>query len=117
MMKRILIHSFLTLTLAVALGLLNQWYTVIIAAAISSYVVRLKGVWVFLAPFTVIGLDWAIEAYLIGAANDFTLATKIAALLPLGGSSTALILFTAALGGLFAGAGSLVGRSLKAFSR
>ncbi|MGA0155662.1 MAG: hypothetical protein ACO3IX_07260 [Flavobacteriaceae bacterium] len=117
MMKRILIHSFLTLTLAVALGLLNQWYTVIIAAAISSYVVRLKGVWLFLAPFIVIGLDWAIEAYLIGAANDFTLATKIAKLFPLGGSSAALILLTGVLGGIFAGAGSLVGRSLKALSQ
>jgi len=112
-MKRLFIHSVLTLMLALILGLWNQWYTVIIAAAFSSYIVRLKGGWVFFAPFLVIGIDWAIEAYLIGAANDFTLATKIATLLLLGGSSTALILFTAALGGLFAGAGSLVGRSLR----
>ena len=113
-MKRILIHSFLTLTLAVALGLLNQWSAVIIAAAVSSYVVRLKGAWVFLAPFIVIGLDWAIEAYFIGAANDFILAKKIAVLLPLGGSATALIAVTGILGGLFAASGSLVGRSLRA---
>ena len=116
-MKRLFIHSLLTLMFAIILGLWNQWYTVIIAAAFSSYIVRLKGGWVFFAPFLVIGIDWATEAYLIGAANDFTLATKIATLLLLGGSSTALILFTAALGGLFAGAGSLVGRSLRALRR
>lgn len=112
-MKRILIHSFLTLTLAVALGLLNQWYSVIIAAAISSYIVRLKGALVFVAPFMVVALDWAIEAYFIGAANNFILAKKIAVLLPLGGSATALIAVTGLLGGLFAASGSLVGRSLR----
>jgi hypothetical protein len=116
-MKRILIHSVLTLMLAIILGLWNQWYTVIIAAGFSSYIVKLKGPWVFFAPFIVIGLDWAIEAALIGAANDFVLTQKIGVLLPLNGNTTSVIAVTAVLGGLFAGAGSLVGRSLRALQK
>jgi hypothetical protein len=112
-MKRILIHSILSIALALLLQLFTPWWGVVLATAISSFIIRLKGGWVFFAPFLVIGLFWAAQAYLIAAANDFILAQKIAVLLPLDGSVSLLLVFTAVIGGLVAGLGSLSGRTLK----
>jgi len=112
-MKRILIHSIISIALALLFQLFTPWWGVAMATAISSFIIRLKGGWVFFAPFIAIGLFWAVQAYLISAANDFILAQKIAVLLPLDGNVSLLLLFTAIIGGLVAGLGSLSGRALK----
>ena len=112
-MKRILIHSILSIALALLLQLFTPWWGVVLATALSSFIIRLKGGWVFFAPFLVIGLFWAAQAYLIAAANDFILAQKIAVLLPLNGSLPLLLLVTAVVGGLVAALGSISGRTLK----
>jgi len=112
-MKRILIHSLLSIGLALLLQSFTTWWGVVIATAISSYFIRLKGSSVFFSPLLSIGLLWAIQAYSISSSNDFILAEKIAVLLPLNGSVGALITVTGLVGGIFGGLGSLSGRSLK----
>lgn len=112
-MKRILIHSILSIVLALVFQAFTPWWGVALATAITSFIIRLKGAWVFFAPFIAIGSFWAIQGYLISAANEFILAKKIAVLLPLDGSVSLLVMFTAIIGGLVAGLGSLSGRTLK----
>ena len=112
-MKRILIHSLLSIGLALLLQSFTPWWGVVIATAISSYFIRLKGSSVFFSPLLSIGLLWAIQAYSISSSNDFILAEKIAVLLPLNDSVGTLIALTGLIGGIFGGLGSLSGRSLK----
>jgi len=112
-MKRIVIHSILSIGFALLFQLFTPWWGVVIATAIISFIIRLKGISVFLAPMLSIGLLWSIQAYRISNANDFILAEKIAVLLPLNGSVGALILVTGLVGGLFGALGSITGRSLK----
>jgi hypothetical protein len=80
-MKRILIHSLLSIGLALLLQSFTPWWGVVIATAISSYFIRLKGSSVFFSPLLSIGLLWAIQAYSISSSNDFILAEKIAVLI------------------------------------
>ena len=112
-MKRILIHSILSIGLAFLFQLFTPWWGVVIATAIISFIIRLKGISVFFTPLLSIGLLWSIQAYCISNANDFILAEKIAVLLPLNGSVGALILVTGLVGGIFGALGSIAGRSLK----
>ena len=54
-------------------------------------------------------LLWAIMALLKDAANEHILATKVAGILPLGGSYLVLILVTGVVGGLVSGLAALTG--------
>ncbi len=112
-MKRILIHSLLSIGLALLLQSFTPWWGVVIATAISSYLIRLKRNSVFFSPLLSIGLLWTIQAYSISSSNGFILAQKIAVLLPLNGSVSALITVTGLIGGIFGALGSISGRSLK----
>jgi hypothetical protein len=52
---------------------------------------------------------WAVQSYYIDVQNEHLLSTKVASILPLGGSYAAVILVTAFIGGLVAGVGALTG--------
>jgi hypothetical protein len=52
---------------------------------------------------------WAAQSYYIDAQNSHLLSTKVASILPLGGSYAAVIIVTAFIGGLVAGLGALTG--------
>jgi len=63
----------------------------------------------FLAGFAGVGLGWAVVAAWRNVGNDGLLAHRVAQLLPLGGSSWALVLVTAIVGGLVGGVAALAG--------
>ena len=52
-------------------------------------------------------------SFMLSNANDFTLASKIAVLLPLGGNPYILILLTAVIGGVAAGVAGVFGKQCK----
>ncbi|OUJ71661.1 hypothetical protein [Hymenobacter crusticola] len=63
----------------------------------------------FWAGFAGVGLGWAVAAAWLTSGNNGLLAHRVAQLLPLGGSSWALVLLTAVVGGLLGGMAALAG--------
>jgi hypothetical protein len=101
-----------TIILAYVLSLYLPWWSVMLAAVISGYLIPLKKGSVFFIPFIAIALLWMIQSYIIGQANDFVLAKKIATLLSLQGNATLLLLVTGIIGGLAAGISGILGKQI-----
>ena len=80
-----------------------------LAAFIAALLFSLKGVSSFFVPFLSILVFWAGYSFILSNANDFTLARKIAVLLPLKGNPYLLILLTGLIGGLAAGVAGIFG--------
>lgn len=115
MNKRFLTNFILTILLSTLFSLFLPWWSVMLAAFISGYVVALKKANVFFAPFFAVFFYWGVYAFMISSSNDFLLAKKIAILLPLDGNPYVLILITALIGGLSAGIAGTFGREVKSF--
>ncbi|WP_204345014.1 hypothetical protein [Psychroserpens algicola] len=110
MSKQNIINFVVTLLLALILSQFLPWWSVMVAGFVSALFFSLKKVAVFLVPFLAILVFWSVHAFIISSGNDFTLAKKIAVLLPLGGSPYLLILITGLVGGLAAGIAALLGK-------
>src|SRR5882757_2956059 len=93
----------LTALLSFAGGLWFSWWIIAIAAFIIALLVHQKAGKAFLAGAIGVFLLWGALAWWIDMKNEHLLSKKIAAVLPLGGSSFLLILVTAIIGGLVAG--------------
>jgi len=100
----------LTIILAYVLSFYLPWWSVMIAAIISGFVIPLKKGAVFFIPFIAIALLWIIQSYILSSTNDFILAEKIATLLKLNGNSILLLLVTGIVGGLAAGISGIFGK-------
>jgi len=105
----------LTALLAFATGLYGvlPWWSFAITSLIVAMAIHQKPGKSFLAGFTGLFLLWSILAFLIDNANEHLLATKVATILPLGGSYWVLILLTGIIGGLVAGLAALTGSYLR----
>ncbi len=105
----------LTALLAFATGLYGilPWWSFAITSFIIAIAIHQKAGKAFLAGFLGLFLLWSIIAILIDSANDHILATKVAAILPLGGSYWVLILLTGLIGGLVSGLAALTGSYLR----
>ena len=105
----------LTALLAFATGLYGilPWWSFAITSFIIAIAIHQKAGKAFLAGFAGLFLLWSILAILIDSANDHILATKVANILPLGGSYWVLILLTAIIGGLVSGLDALTGSYLR----
>ena len=107
-------NFILTIILGVILSLFLPWWAVMLAAFLSGAIVRLRNAAAFFVPFGAIALLWIINAWMLSSANDYTLASKIAVLLPLEGNVVLLILVTGVIGGLAAGVAGLFGNQCRA---
>jgi len=107
-------NFILTIILGVILSLFLPWWAVMLAAFLSGAIVRLRNVAAFFVPFGAITLLWIVNAWMLSNANDYTLASKIAVLLPLEGNVVLLILVTGVIGGLAAGVAGLFGNQCRA---
>ncbi|PTM09887.1 MAG: hypothetical protein DA407_04770, partial [Bacteroidetes bacterium] len=101
-----------TIILAYVLSFYLPWWSVMIAAIISGFIIPLKKGAVFFIPFVAVALLWIIQSYILSNANDFILAEKIAVLLKLNGNTTLLILITGVIGGLAAGISGVLGKQI-----
>lgn len=109
-----LTNFILTLILGILLSIFLPWWAIMLAAFLSGAIVRLRNVSAFFVPFGAIALLWIVNAWMLSSANDYTLAKKIAVLLPLGGNAILLILVTGIVGGLAAGIAGLFGNQCRA---
>ncbi|MGV3595466.1 MAG: hypothetical protein ACO1NK_09460 [Sediminibacterium sp.] len=105
----------LTALLAFATGLYGvmPWWSFAITSLIVAMAVHQKAGKAFLSGFTGLFLLWSILAFLKDISNDHLLATKVAKILPLGGSYIVLIVVTGVIGGLVAGLAALTGSYLR----
>lgn len=113
-MKSTLSNFILTLVLAIVLSMFLPWWSVMLAAFISSAIVRLRKASAFFVPFLAIAVFWIIYAWLLSSANDFILAKKVATLLYLDGNALLLIIVSGIVGGLAAGIAGLFGNQCRA---
>lgn len=109
--------TILTALLAFIGGLYMPWWSLAIAAFLVAVLIHQKAGKAFFAGFSGVFLLWAGLAWWIDIKNDGYLSKKIAQLLPLGGSTVALILVTAFIGALVAGFGAMTGSFLRSTGR
>lgn len=109
-MKKYIKNFFATIILAFVLSQFLPWWSVMLAALVTSILIGLERTAVFFVPFLAIALFWIVYAFLLGSGNDFVLANKIAVLLPLQGNPYLLILVTGIIGGLAAGVAAIFGK-------
>ncbi|EDP70267.1 hypothetical protein FBALC1_05908 [Flavobacteriales bacterium ALC-1] len=111
-MTKNIINFIATIILAYILSLFMPWWSVMTAAFATALFFPLKKIAVFFVPFLGILLLWFVLSYIHSSGNDFTLAKRIAVLLPLGGNPYTLMLITGVVGGLAAGIAAVFGKQL-----
>jgi len=85
------------------------WWSFVVTNIIIAIALPIKPLQSFIAGALGVGALWAGLAFGIDLANNHILSTKVAQILPLGGSYIALILVTAIVGALLGGLASLTG--------
>lgn len=105
----------LTAFLAYVTGLYSAlpWWSFVITSLIVSVAIHQRAGRAFLAGFLGVFLLWVGIAFIKDAANEHILSTKVAEVLPLGGSYLVLILVTGVVGGLVSGLAALTGSYLR----
>ncbi|WP_426429740.1 hypothetical protein ACPX19_09360 [Winogradskyella sp. HB-48] len=116
-MKKNIINFFTTILLAFLLSFVLPWWSVMTAALTTSLFIPLKKTAVFFVPFFAILVFWAVYSFILSSGNDYTLAKRIAVLLPLGGNPYVLMLVTGIVGGLAAGITSVLGKQIALYSK
>lgn len=110
---KLVVSVILTALMAFAAGLYLPWWTIAPAAFIVATLIIQSQVRSFLSGFLGIFILWGSLSYLANASNDGILATRVAAIFPLGGSAFLLIFVTATVGALVGGLGALTGSLLR----
>ena len=103
----------LTALLSFACSLFFPWWSVAIAAFVVAALIHQKPYKAFLAAFFALFILWGLQAWWIDLKNEHILSTKVAAILPLGGSPYALIALSALVGALVSGMSALTGSYLR----
>jgi hypothetical protein len=85
------------------------WWSFVVTNLIIAIALPIKPIQSFLAGALGVGALWAGLAFGIDMANNHILSSKVAQILPLGGSYIALIIVTAFVGALLGGLASLTG--------
>lgn len=101
----IILFSFLT-------GLYFSWWVYAIPACIIAAFLLEKPGQSFFIGFLALFVFWGGMAFLINQNNESLLAQKVANILPLKGSATALIVITGLIGGLVGGMATMSGSFL-----
>lgn len=104
------INFIATIVLALILSQFLSWWSIMLTAFLTAFLIPLKKSTVFIVPFLAIALLWIIQSWILSSTNDYILAKKIATLLPLGGNPFVLMLVTGIIGGLAAGIAAVFGK-------
>ena len=112
---KVLTAIILTGFLAFVAGVYSYlpWWTFVCTSLIVSVAIHQRPGKSFLCGFAGLFLLWSILAFVKDAANEHLLSTKVAQILPLGGSYLLLILVTGIVGGLVSGFAALTGSYLR----
>jgi hypothetical protein len=104
---KFLVAFILTALLGFAAALFFPWWIIAVAAFVVAIVIDQRPAAAFLAAFLALFTLWAGQALLIDVRNEHLLSTRVASILPLGGSYIAVIIVTAFIGGFVAGLAAL----------
>jgi hypothetical protein len=85
------------------------WWSFVVTNLIIAIALPIKPMQSFIAGALGVGALWAGLAFGIDMANNHILSSKVAQILPLGGSYIALIIVTAIVGAILGGLASLTG--------
>jgi hypothetical protein len=118
LIRIIMILKFLAATLLIALlsfacGLYFQWWVIAPVSFVVSLLIPQRPLAAFMAGFLALFLLWGGLALAIDLANGSILSAKVAAILPLGGSSYAIVIVTGLVGALVGGGSALTAAFLK----
>src|ERR1700743_268628 len=113
-----MVVKFFVTTLLIALlsficGLFFPWWTIAVAAFLVSLLIPQRPLLAFFTGFLALFLLWGGLAFAIDSANNSILSARIAAILPLHGSSIALVLITGFIGALVGGGSALTAAFLR----
>jgi hypothetical protein len=114
---KFLVSTVLIALLSLLSGLYLPWWGLALVAALIAILIPLRPGFAFLSGFLALFLLWGLLAWLQDAPNKSLLSSKIALILPLGGSPWLLILVTALVGALVGGTAALTGSLLKSLSK
>jgi hypothetical protein len=114
---KFIVSFFLTILLSFAGALFLPWWIIAVAAFLVAALIHQRPLKSFLAGFLALFILWGAQAFFLDIENEHLLATKVAAILPLGGSYIVLILVTAFDGGLVAGMSALTASFLRGSRR
>ncbi len=89
------------------------WWFFAVVSFLVAVLVHQKGAKAFFSGFLGLFILWGVLAFWIDVKNEGILSSKIAGLLPLGGSSFLLIIVTGIAGGLVAGFAATSGSYLR----
>ncbi|MFM6994987.1 MAG: hypothetical protein ACKOWO_07735 [Sediminibacterium sp.] len=108
---KFILSIFLVALVTYAIGIYGSlpWWSFVVTNLIIAVALPIKPAQSFIAGAIGVGALWAGLAFGIDLANNHILSTKVAQILPLGGSYIALIIITAFVGALLGGLASLTG--------
>jgi hypothetical protein len=111
-----IVSIFLSGLLTYAVGIYGDlpWWSFVITNFIIAIALPIKPAQAFTAGALGVGSLWAGLAFGIDMANNHILSTKVAKILPMGGSYLLLIFATASIGALLGGLASLTGSFVRA---
>lgn len=108
-----IVSFLLTVLLSFAGALFFPWWIIAVAAFAVAALIHQRPLKAFLTGFFALFVLWGSQALYLDAQNQHLLATKVASVLPLGGSYIGLILLTAFIGALVAGMAALTASFLR----
>ncbi len=108
---KFILSIFLVALVTYAVGIYGNlpWWSFVVTNCIIAIALPIKPIQSFAAGALGVGALWAGLAVGIDLSNNHILSTKVAQILPLGGSYIALISITAMVGALLGGLASLTG--------
>jgi hypothetical protein len=113
MVVKFCVTTGLIALLSFVLCLFAPWWTIALAAFAVSALIPQRPLLAFLSGFAALFLLWGLLALVADLRNEGILSSRVAAVLPLGGSSIAILLVTAFVGALVGGGGSLTAAFLR----
>jgi hypothetical protein len=116
-MLKFLVSVLLIILLSFICGLFLPWWTIAVAAFAVSALIQQKPLAAFFTGFLALFLLWGGLALAVDIANESILSTRVAGILPLQGSSVALLLVTGFVGALVGGGGAITASFMRRRAR
>jgi hypothetical protein len=113
MVVKFVVTTALIALLSFVVGLFLPWWTIALAAFAVSALIPQRPIPAFFSGFAALFCLWGLLALVADLRNESILSARVAAVLPLGGSSIAILLVTAFVGALVGGGGSLTAAFLR----
>lgn len=114
---KFIVATFLYALLAFAGSLFFPWWIIAVTSFVVGLLIHQRALITYASAFLGVSLLWGGLAFWMDLQNNHLLATKIANVLPLGGSSIVLIVMTALIGGWVSAFSAMTGSYLRPVKR